>query len=279
MDVSVVIPNLNSSIIDKVLLAVLRQNTDLVYDVTVVGIDKDQLILDDPKIRSIDTNTPVPPGIARNIGVASSSGELIIFLDADCIVDENFIGRHKILHDKFKNCLVGGSVLFPKSGYLQLCDNVSTFHEYMPHLREAERRVLPTLNLSLERKAWDQLGGFLSYAAGEDAEFAYRARKHGMRLIFSPEPLLFHQHNRASLTAVLMHAWRFGRFSPILSGLHGGLASVLRMILFGVGAPIIALLILGKIILFSELPIRYWHTLPVVFLSKLAWSLGMANHI
>ncbi len=38
-------------------------------------------------------------GSARNIGVSISSGEIIIFLDADVIIDENFVREHTLRHE------------------------------------------------------------------------------------------------------------------------------------------------------------------------------------
>jgi len=280
-DVSVIIPNLNSIIIDKAVNSLLDQSTELTFEIIVVGQDKPNLLPENSKVKNIFTKTITPPGIARNLGVEISNGKLIVFLDADCIAMPDLLDAHWKAHfsENIHNSsrLVGGSVLFPRRGYLQLCDNVATFHAYMPHLPEGPRRVLPTLNFSVEKTDWNHLGGFYPFAAGEDSDFVDRAKKSGMQAIFTPLPKVLHQHDRKDLKSLLIHAWRFGRYSTLFRGFREKVGALFFRLLFLLGSPIIALAIVGKILIKSRLPVRYWHTLPVVYLAKLAWSIGVAS--
>lgn len=280
-DVSVIIPNLNSIIIDKVVNSLLDQSTELTFEIIVVGQDKPNLLPENSKVKNIFTKTITPPGIARNLGVEISNGKLIVFLDADCIAMPDLLDAHWKAHfsENIQNSsrLVGGSVLFPRRGYLQLCDNVATFHAYMPHLPEGSRRVLPTLNFSVEKTDWNHLGGFYPFAVGEDSDFVDRAKKSGMQAIFTPSPKVLHQHDRKDLKSLLIHAWRFGRYSTLFRGFREKVGALFFRLLFLLGSPIIALAIVGKILIKSRLPVRYWHTLPVVYLAKLAWCIGVAS--
>lgn len=283
-DISVIIPNLNSIIIDKVVNSVLDQSTELTFEIIVVGQDKPKLIPETSKVKKIITQAVTPPGIARNLGVEISNGKLIVFLDADCIASPDLLDTHWVAHfsENIQNSsrLVCGSVLFPRRGYLQLCDNVATFHAYMPHLPEEPRRVLPTLNFSIKKTDWNHLGGFdenYPFAAGEDADFVDRAKKSGIQAIFTPRPKVLHQHDRKDLKSLLVHAWRFGRYTILFRGIREKVGTVIYRFFFILGSPIIALAIVGKILLKSRLPGRYWHTLPVVYLAKLAWCLGVAS--
>lgn len=280
-DVSVIIPNLNSIIIDRVVNSVLDQSTQLTFEIIVVGHDKPKLIPENSKVKKIITQAVTPPGIARNLGVEISNGKLIVFLDADCIASPDLLGDHWESHfsKNIQNSsrLVCGSVVFPRRGYLQLCDNVATFHAYMPHLPEGSRRVLPTLNFSIKKTDWNRLGGFdENYPVGEDADLVDRAKKSGMQAIFSPRPKVLHEHSRHELKSLMVHAWRFGRYSLLIWGMREKFGVLLRLLII-LGSPFIALAIIGKILIKSRLPLRYWHTLPVVYFAKLAWCIGVAS--
>lgn len=283
LDISVVIPNLNSNIIDKVVNSLLDQSTLLTFEIIVVGQDKPGLIPENEKVRKIFTESVTPPGIARNLGVKISAGKLIIFIDADCLAHKDLLNAHWEAHfsesTQHESRLVGGSVMFPKKGYLQLCDNVATFHAYMPHLPEGPRRVVPTLNFSIKRTDWDQLGGFdetYPFAAGEDADLVDRANKYGVQAIFTPCPKVLHQHDRGDLKSLFIHAWRFGRYTIFFRQLREKINLVFRVFFF-LGSPFIALAIIGKVLIKSKLPVCYWHTLPVVYLTKLVWCFGVAS--
>lgn len=278
MDISIVIPNLNSPIIDLVVRSILAQEINLSVEVIVVGMDKSGLIPKDPRVIEIRTEEVTPAGLARNIGVEASRGDLIVFIDADCIVSKEMLVQHVIVHERLPSSLVGGSVLFPREGYLHVCDNVSTFHAYMPHLPESKRRVVPSLNMSLQRTTWKLLNGFdpRYRFTGEDTDFTDRARHLGITVVFSPLPKVTHHHGRMGLKAVLNHAFRFGQDTLIFNFLDNDQVSLARRAIFAIGSPMVALVIVIKILFHSKLPIRYWHTLPMVYIAKMAWSLGVA---
>ena len=122
---------------------------------------------------------PTPPGIARNIGVANSVGNYIFFIDADCIATKAWLQEHMIIHGSYDEpVVIGGSVSFPSINYLTLVDNISTFHEYMEHIPACNKEQLPSLNMSLSRKVWENSGGLnpeYPFPAGEDAEFTTKS--------------------------------------------------------------------------------------------------------
>ena len=64
VDISVIIPNLNSIIIDKVINSLLDQSTELTYEIIVVGQDKPNLLPKNSKVTNILTKAITPPGVA-----------------------------------------------------------------------------------------------------------------------------------------------------------------------------------------------------------------------
>lgn len=279
-DVSVIVPNLHSAVLGKTIQSLLEQQTSLSYEIIVVGQDKYGLIPEHPLVQSIETEKPIPPGKARNLGVEQSTGKLIVFVDSDCIVPPDFLEQHVLAHTRHPNAIVGGSVEFPPEGYLQLCDNVSSFHEYMPHMPEGTRRVLPSLNMSIEYAHWEKLGGFYEHPIAEDADLVLRAKELGMKAIFFPGAKVLHVHNRDSLRSVLMHARRYGQYSSLLRSSAGIIRWLRRFpLLFYVFSPLIALGSVLKMVFVEKLPFKYYKTLPIVYLSKIAWCFGAARYM
>lgn len=280
-DVSVIVPNLHSAVLGKTIQSLLEQQTTLSYEIIVVGQDKYGLGPEHPQVKRIYTENPTPPGKARNLGVGQSTGKLIVFVDSDCIVPSDFIDQHTQAHLKYANAIIGGSVEFPLEGYMQLCDNVSSFHEYMTHLPEGTRRVLPSLNMSISRVCWDVLRGFdetFPLPSGEDADFVLRAKQAGMQAIFFPSARVLHMHNRDSLESVLNHARNYGQYSSLMRSSAGIIPWLTRYpILLYVFSPLIALRSVLLMVFFEELPFKYYKTLPIVYLSKIVWCFGAAN--
>jgi len=288
--ISIIIPNLNSPIINQTIDSFLHQISLYPFEIIVVGIDKYNIIEKYSKrlVRFIETDKPTPPAIARNLGANTSTGDLIIFIDADCVADKNFVEEHVQAHNGNQEKLVGGAVRVQQSdNYWILSDNISTFHEILLHTKAGKRDILPSLNLSVSHSLWEKLGGFdpkFPTAAGEDADFSYRARQLGADLIFNPRAIVEHHHQRGSLKLIINHAYNFGKYSIKLNPNYRRdlkesnffQKNPLMLILF---SPLIALTIILKIVVIEKLPLTYWHTLPIVFIAKIAWCFGAFNRI
>jgi len=286
MDISIIIPNLHSPIVDQTILSLLHQKTQYTYEIVIVGQDRfkitDQFVQDN--VQFIETEKPTPPGIARNIGVKSSTGNYIFFIDSDCVASPHWINLHMDLHKNNQYpIVVGGGVSFSTETYFELIDNISTFHEYMLHINSGEKKQLPSLNMSLSRSLWNTTKGFNDNLVGEDAEFTTSLLFRGIKLFFSPLPLIIHKPNRNSFHDVMFRAFRFGKYS--VNGKKEyqhelKLPFILRnWILTMLFSPFISGFLLLRIILIEKLPFRYWHTLPIIFLAKILWCIGFANQI
>ncbi len=282
MEISVIIPNLNSTIVDKTVQSILDQCDDKFCEIIVVGMD--QLNLLEPfrgQIENITTSKPIPPGSARNLGVEKSRGNLLIFIDSDALAQANFISGHVNAHKVFNNAIVGGAVNFPIKPYLQLCDNISTFHEYMPHMPAGKKRMVPTVNLSIMRDKFVALSGFNDDPAGEDTAFSQKAFVNGVDIKFTPHIEVTHLPERKSIHGLFTHAYKLGNYTKLFDNFcskylnqNPGPMYKYWIVLF---APIIAFLIIVKISILEHLPLKYWHALPFVYLLKCAWCLGASS--
>src|SRR3989338_8227067 len=96
--VSVVIPSYNSQQhIEKCLMSVLGQKTEHTFEVIVVDSSSDAtpaiITAQFPTVKLIHLNEQTYPGAGRNIGVQHATGEIIAFIDSDCVAQEDWLER------------------------------------------------------------------------------------------------------------------------------------------------------------------------------------------
>lgn len=282
IDCSIIIPNLHSPIIDRTIKAILAQDTKYTYEIIVVGMDKYGLVEKIPEVRFIKTKTVTLPGTSRNIGAFNALGEFLLFIDADCIPMPQWLEIHlQSHHDASRSLVVGGGVTFPSSNYLTLCDNISSFHEYMIHLHPKKMKSLPSINLSLPKVIWQELGGFNNNQSSEDIDFTFRAWKNNINLCFNPATVVEHHPYRNTIKEIVEHSFIYGTNSIRTNPNYWNDLKIPIPIRLWWVAPIISPLIsiynIIKIICLERLPLKYWHTLPTIFILKIAWVIGFAN--
>ncbi len=278
-DISGIIANLNDPLIGAVIASVqteLRQD----IEITVVGLDDTQRLSQLSSITFIDTVRQVGASTARNIGIQATTAEWLIFVDSECVVMPGWADAMKArLNDGHK--VVGGGVTFRLDNYWQLVYNISMFHEFLVHLPPSTRPFLPTLNLAVHRDVIRDTGLMdEELTRGQDVDWTIRMALAGYELFFEPRAAILHVPQRTDPSTVLRYWYRSGyynvrnrlRYARYLDtpSLMGN-ARALRAL-----SPAIAAYVTLNV--FRGLPHlqRYWHTLPVVYLTKIAWCLGAA---
>jgi GT2 family glycosyltransferase len=284
--VSVIIPNLHSPVIDRTLASLQAQTFDLSQvQVLVVGQDAPQLVVENELVRFIPTPRPVIQAIARNIGARQAQGEILVFIDSDCIAAPNWL---QTLVDRFRDPgvhLVGGGLVFDEDDYWTLCDNIAILYAWLSTSPGNTRSFLASLNMALQRAAWEKIGGFdESFAKAEDTEFSIRARRAGYRLYFEPGAVVTHRPatSRNEARRLVRRAFESGYWTMSAFALHQdeiGLSPLYRRAwLTLLLAPLTAAGIVLKIFRQREL-CRFWYTLPVVYVSKFMWRVGGAYRL
>lgn len=123
-------------------------------------------------------------GKARNLGIRSASGYLVVFCDDDVQIPPGFLAAHEAAHHT-SNLVVNGPIL-----------NVASYDDRpKPTLANLSRAFLCTCNASVPKHALDAVGGFdedFHLYGWEDTELGVRLRESGIRWKFAWDAYLWH---------------------------------------------------------------------------------------
>jgi glycosyltransferase involved in cell wall biosynthesis len=274
---SVILPVTNSILLEEILAALRNQSYDLNKgEILVIGPHPTMPMDSDHRFRFIPINEQQTcASDKRNIGIQEALGAVYLFLDDDCIPYPDWIERHMAWQNKGKK-IIGGAVHLPEDNYIQLADNLSAFHFMTEFTSEGYRLYLCTANLSVERSVVEACGLMEpNRNRAEDLEWTARFRMHGYDLYFDPLTLICHNPNRRSWKDFWRHWWddaphtltirlryRYLLQTPKFAG---------RRCLYLWTSPWIAWWATMRTFSNRQYRLRYIHTLPIVYVSKLIW--------
>jgi cellulose synthase/poly-beta-1,6-N-acetylglucosamine synthase-like glycosyltransferase len=285
--VSIIIPAFNSEATIK----------DLLESLTLLDYDKDclEIILVDggstDRTREIAKNYPVQVivenrrgiNVARNAGVKSSKGEILVFTDSDCIVPKDWI--RKIVddfRDESVGCL-GGSAVRYQDNFLSRYADTSV----VPVLRRFRKREILNnvklllrypagCNMAFRREAMEKAGLFneeIHYGFDED-DLAERICRLGYKMLLDPEVTVWHKHRR-SLRKLLKQFFNYGRGGALLirTGVKGKFSQWILISLISFSAWIALSIFMASLsIMFNKIfliPFLLITVVPLLFLAIL----------
>lgn len=204
--VSVIIVNRDENGLESTLLELqpIRSRADLeviVVDSSRVSPDRTRPPFD--SVTWIDY--PRPSGnqrtIAqqRNVGLAACSGDVVIFLDANCVPEPCWFRA-------ITEPILSGTervVTGPTKSY-----SGKTIHDFFPHPKQAME--FATMNVAIHRSVFDEVGVFdeeIGFA--EDVDLAWRIFERGISIWFEPQAAI--RHDWGSWKDELRRAHRWGR--------------------------------------------------------------------
>lgn len=176
-------------------------------------------------VRLTASATNVGQSRARNLAAAHARGDLLAFLDNDCVAEPRWLRALVPYLSDPTFAIVGGRVLAAcSSGPVASYESARSPLDMGAHGGEvaADGAVayLPTCNLIVRRDVLQHVGGFdADMALGEDVDFIWRVRQAGWRAWYAPEGRVIHNH-RVELRALLARRADYGSSEADLQRRH-----------------------------------------------------------
>lgn len=216
--VSVIIPARNAATtIGAQLDALCRQSYDgwwevIVVDngshdstVAVVNLWRARL----PNLRVIDASRARGPGYARNLGARVSRGDLLLFCDADDIVDDDWVTAltkgledHSAVGGRIDRLALNDSTLLAWRPF-RPADSLPDHFDFLPFAQGA--------NCGVRKEVWSRLGGFdESLRHSEDVAFFWEVQLAGEEVVYVPGAVVRYRY-RSSIRATVRQGYDYGK--------------------------------------------------------------------
>ena len=157
------------------------------------------------------------PGIGRNRGIAAARGDIVVFVDTDCVAHPGWL---EALCEPFADPSVGAVGGADRSRaddplLTRLIDYLMTSFLTTGGVRGAKKArggaYHPrSFNMAVRRDAAIAVDGFPTIWYGEDILFSWRIALRELKLVFAPDAWVFHRR-RTTLAGWVRQLYRMGR--------------------------------------------------------------------
>jgi GT2 family glycosyltransferase len=214
--ISVVIISKDEASLDDTLTAVTAQAQALEESAEVVVVDASDGRLDHirqlhrEQVRWVQFDRPAGVAVSiphqRNAGVRAAKGEIIVFTDAGCRPEPEWLEQlvRPVLHDEH---IATGMTLSPPGS---TGESVADRMMVQGTLANRYIKQCSTINLAFRREVFDKVGGFdEGFAYGSDIDFSWRVTDTGYRIRGVPDAVA--RHDAGTLRRQMRRSYMYGK--------------------------------------------------------------------
>jgi glycosyltransferase involved in cell wall biosynthesis len=281
--VSVIMPASRVEVASQALESLSRQHYPGEMETIVVGPCADELARRWP-IMPINTDL-MPCGKARNLGTAHASGDVLLFLDDDVVVREDWVEQNVRALRQPKVGVVGARMPGKSHSFFARCTDFTNYGYYQ-HGWAMDGPVAGA-SMGVHQDVFHAVGGFdeaMRRGEDEDIDFCYRVQKQGYRTVYRPDIVVIHDHRRNTFSTLLRYNCSLGLARGLKTKIRHRDIGLKNQLLFSVRFPIVFLLLLPFIALAATLRIIFTNVAdhkdillyaPFIFFGRLAFEFGI----
>lgn len=281
LDLSVIVVSYNAkATIQRCLSSLTGQTGGQKYEIIVVDSSDDDtadvVAAHYPNVRLFTFSQRKYPGDARNFAIEKARGQIIGFVDSDCVAAANWVTAVTAAHQQ-EDPVLGGAVAHgsPES-YVGWGYYFSEFFHWIPGTAAGPMDDIPTCTLSMKRWAFDAWGPYLEGTYCSDSAFNWKMSQDGSKPMFTPAIEVAHLYEK-SLWQFIKHEVQHGRFFAKVRVSEECLS--LRDRLYNAACapvrPFIWPIRIGRIVLKHRgYRKAFLSAVPVVFVGRAAWAWG-----
>lgn len=161
-------------------------------EIIIVDNNSDKIPDDLPTDIKLIYCTKVGSYAARNKGAKFSNSKFLVFTDADCIPDENWI--NELLHCTKLNptTLIAGAIKVFSTTQPNFVESFDLLFGFTQKLY-VKKGLSVTANLLVPKNVFEEVGGFSErLLSGGDMEFCNRCNKEGYKIAFAENAIIYH---------------------------------------------------------------------------------------
>ncbi len=175
---------------------------------------------EDPRVMIVASGR-VSPAVKRDLGAKRARFGRLAFLDDDAFPEKDWLSRADEAFRESEAAAVGGPGVTPPGSpraevasaifFETLIGGGGMAYRYRPAPNGFWVDDFPTVNLLVDKSAFDAVGGFdNSFWPGEDTKFCLDLVKAGYRIWYAPDVVVYH-HRRRVLGPHLKQVGNYGR--------------------------------------------------------------------
>jgi GT2 family glycosyltransferase len=182
--------------------------------------------------------------VARNVGLAHATGEIVAYTDSDCVADPDWL-TYMVAKMLTANLSACGGPNFPPPEDSLVPSAVAVSPGGPTHVlvSDDEAEHIAGCNMAFRREALEKIGGFdpIFRAAGDDVDLCWRLQFAGYKIGFSPAATVWHfrrntveayfgqqrGYGKAEAMVYAKHPFRFNLFGQAkwLGRIYGDLSA------------------------------------------------------